>query len=180
MGDVFVEQIVKKKRTATDVMKIILIILTAIIVASTFLIVNMLRLVFPFVFAVSIYFPYMFIRNLSTEYEYSVTNGDLDVDSIAGRRKRKRLLSIAARRFTILAPATEKYHDEFSSDSIRNVVEACISPNSEGLWFARYEDDQGLESAVFFNPSEKVLRALAKAAPRAIRDLPAGLLEEEN
>lgn len=180
MADIFVEQIVKRKRSTSDILKIVLIILAAMVVDSTFLIVNMLRLVFPFVFAMSIYASYNIIRNMSIEYEYSITNGEMDVDSIAGRRKRKKLLSLSVRRFSIVAPAVQKYEAEFQSDSIRKVIDACISPNVEGLWFARFEDDAGLESALFFHPSEKVLRALARTIPSKMRDIPPELMQENN
>ncbi len=172
MADVFVEQIVKRKRTVADIVKIVLVILAALALMSTFLVVNMLRMVFPFVFAASIYFAYQFIRQMSIEYEYSVNSGELDVDKIAGRRKRTHVLTVSVRRFSILAPATEKYAAEYGSDAIKKTVDACISPNSEGLWFARFEDDGGVENVLFFNPGEKVLRTLAKTVPSKVRELP--------
>ena len=54
MADVFNEQIVKKKRDFTDIIKIILIILAAFVVDSVFLIIGVLRTVFPAVFAISV------------------------------------------------------------------------------------------------------------------------------
>ena len=110
------------------------------------------------------------------EYEYAVTNGDLDVDSIAGRRKRRRVLSMSVRRIALLAPATEKYQAELNSNSIRNVIDASISPKSEGLWFARYEDDAGVDTLLLFNPNEKVLRALVRVIPNNAKDVPPELL----
>ena len=176
MADVFNEQIVKKKRDFTDVIKIILIILAAFVVDSVFLIVNMLRMVFPAVFAISIYLAYNFIRNMSIEYEYSVMNGELDVDSIAGRRKRKKLLSVSVRRFSILAPVKEEYRAEYESQSIRNFIHANISDRMDGLWFARYEDDAGVDTVLFFNPNGKVLGAIARVIPSKAKEVPPELL----
>ena len=149
-------------------------------VAATVLVFEITRLVFPFVFAMAVYFTYNFIRNSSIEYEYSVTNGELDVDSIAGRRKRKRILSTSVRRFSILAPATEKYRAEFESASVRRIVEAHVSPNSANLWFARFEDESGVDTVIFFNPNEKVLRSMAKLIPSKCREVPTEYLRREN
>lgn len=173
---VFIEQIVKKKREATDILRIILVVLAAFVVDSTFLVIGVLRFVFPAVFAISVYAAYNFIRNQSLEFEYSVMNGELDVDSIAGRRKRKKLMSVSIRRFSILAPAKEEYKAEFGSESIRNFIYAYISANSEGLWFARFEDDAGLDTVLFFNPNERVLRAIAKIIPSKAKEVPSELL----
>lgn len=180
MADVFVEQIVKKKRTASDIIKNVLVVIAAFLVAATVLVIQITRLIFPFVFAMAVYFTYNFIRNSSIEYEYSVTNGELDVDSIAGRRKRRRILSASVRRFSILAPATEAYRAEFESASVRNIVEAHISPDSENLWFARFEDESGVDTVLFFNPNEKVLRAMAKLIPSKCREVPPEYLRREN
>ncbi len=176
MADVFNEQIVKKKRDFTDIIKIILIILAAFVVDSVFLIIGVLRTVFPAVFAISVYLAYNFIRNMSIEYEYSVMNGELDVDCIAGRHKRKKMLSVSVRRFSILAPVKAEYRAEYESQSIRNFIHASISDRTDGLWFARYEDDAGVDTVLFFNPNEKLLGAMARVIPGKAKEVPPELL----
>ena len=89
--DVFVEQIIAKKKTAKDLLIIIASIIGFIII--TFLILAIAPnfigpLTFFLIFGLG-YGLWWLLTSLNIEYEYSVTNGDIDIDQIIAKRKRK-------------------------------------------------------------------------------------------
>ena len=43
-------------------------------------------------------------RNLNVEYEYVFVNGDLDIDKIMNKARRKRMFSVDADQMELLAP----------------------------------------------------------------------------
>lgn len=102
--DVVFEQIVKKKFETKDYLKALLYIILCMIAPALFVFV--LSLIFspgvvlvnllPFVVLVYIAAFIMMvglIRNLSIEYEYTFVNGDLTIDKIIAKKKRKRMVA---------------------------------------------------------------------------------------
>lgn len=47
---------------------------------------------------------------MSVEYEYIVTNGEMDIDKIIAKRRRKRLITVNARTFERFGPFKESDH----------------------------------------------------------------------
>ena len=90
-NDFYSEQLVAKKSGGSETAKKILIgVLTALVAAFLFLII-----IFPLsllLVGLVFYGGYYLMTGIDTEYEYILTNGDLDIDKITGKRKRKRLL----------------------------------------------------------------------------------------
>ena len=80
--DVFIEEIVKKKKEPLDWLKIVAILLLCLGLAAGFLFLGMF---FPFCWVLaglSVYFGYFFISRRSVEFEYSLTNDVFDIDKI--------------------------------------------------------------------------------------------------
>ena len=97
--DVFVEQIVKKRNTTKDIAVIVGIILAALILCFVFAIilpalVPILGTLSLFLVAGTIFGAYWLISSMNLEFEYAATNGDLTVDKIIHRRKRKRVINL--------------------------------------------------------------------------------------
>lgn len=170
MNDVFVEQIIEQRQSGKGILIKFGIIFSALLISSVFLFFGALRTFFPMVFAVCIYGAVVTIRMQNLEYEYSFTNGDLDVDRIIGRKKRARELSISVRSFEILAPMTEAFKNEYESQSIRKEIHAEGSPKSPSRWFAKFSDDAGIVTLLVFEPNERLIEAMRKYIPRKIMD----------
>ena len=106
--DVFIEEIVKKKKEPLDWLKSIAILVLCLALAVGFLFLGMF---FPFCWVLaglSIYFGYFFISRRSIEFEYSLTNDTFDVDKIIAKRTRKRLISTSCKNFDDFG----QYHPE--------------------------------------------------------------------
>lgn len=170
MNDVFVEQIIERRQDAGIIGKKLAITAAGLIVSAAFLFFGVVRFLFPFVFAASIWAAVVLSRRMNLEYEYSFTNGDLDVDCIVARRSRSKLLSVSIRTFDILAPKKEEFRSEYESQTIGKTVFAASSPKSESQWFAKYKDESGTMVLLIFEPNERMLEAFRKFIPRKIRD----------
>ena len=105
-NDFYSEQLVAKKSGGSETAKKILIgVLTALVAAFLFLII-----IFPLsllLVGLVFYGGYYLMTGIDTEYEYILTNGDLDIDKITGKRKRKRLLSTKIGDFTAFGKLEE-------------------------------------------------------------------------
>ena len=96
MSDLYLEELVKRKKTGKDMaLRAILMALTAVLVVLSILTFNILISV-PAI-AVCIADIFIFPR-FNVEWEYQYVNGELDVDRILNKAKRKRIMLIQHRR----------------------------------------------------------------------------------
>lgn len=102
--DIFIEKLVKKQKNSQDTLFIIGVVLATLIVL--FVIIPLIPVVSNFWFFFVILFgflAYYLIRSRNIEFEYSLTNSDLDVDKIIDQKRRKHLLSVDCKSFEIMA-----------------------------------------------------------------------------
>lgn len=160
--DSFFEQIVKKKKTAASWAIILSVILLAVAVVAFSWLFNVL----PIIATVGvIYGAWWLITTQNVEYEYCVTNGDIDVDKIIARRKRVRLVSVAGRKIRALAP----YDPQKPLGKFQRTVLVAPSANEEGLWYFTYHSKKNGDTLVVFQPDERVLGAFYDGLPKLIQ-----------
>ena len=98
--DNYAEQIVKRENTSSESTKKIGIIAAVIIICIIlglvfiFTIGTFISLIALILAAGAVYGSYILLEGLNVEYEYIMTNGELDVDKIIAKKKRKSLISI--------------------------------------------------------------------------------------
>ena len=92
--DHFAEYLVQKRPTSQDRLKQGLIVAAAVVLSVLIGAISVLTgWLFLLVLVIgAIYGAYYLLTGCYTEYEYTVTNGELDVDKIVGKRKRSHLL----------------------------------------------------------------------------------------
>jgi hypothetical protein len=112
----------------------------------------------------------IFFRRLNLEFEYIVTNGEMDVDKIMGRRTRKRLLTVDCRSFDILAPCRPDYSSEYESQTISSVIDVSSHSGAPGRWFAVFNAKDGSRTLLIFEPNEKMLDAFRKYIRSKIKE----------
>jgi hypothetical protein len=76
-----------------------------------------------------IYFGIRVATSRNVEYEYIVTNGDLDIDMIVAKRKRKRIFSANCKEFEIVAPVRSSSFSQ-QVQSIKNRIDASSAIDS--------------------------------------------------
>ena len=103
------------------------------------------------------------------EYEYSVTNGVLDVDKIINRSDRKRLVSAdvaAFDRFEVFRPDSA----EFDLNRFDKVVTAVADPaGQDAVYAAVMRHPVHGRTLILFQPNEKVLTTVQKSLPRTLQ-----------
>lgn len=164
--DTFIEKIVVKKKDFKDALIVASIIvgsLLLMLIAINIPIINNFGLI---IVTGIVYLAYRLITARNVEYEYLVTNGDLDIDVIIAQRKRKRIFSANCREFDIVA---KKNSDHFTSSvqNIRNRIIAASDQNSPDAYFITLSYN-GEKTLVIFEPDERMLKNFRLFIPRKV------------
>lgn len=153
--DTFFEQIVKKKKTAMEWCGIIGTVVLAVVLAVVLWLIN-IPLLSPLLIIGIGYGAWWLVTGLNAEYEYCVTNGDIDIDLIVAKRKRKRIVSVVGRKVESLLPYNAAKVDE---KAYQRIVVAAPSKNEAGLWCFTYHSKKSGHTLVVFQPEQRVLHA---------------------
>lgn len=92
------------------------------------------------------------MQGLNVEYEYIVTNDDLDIDKITGKRKRKRLISVDLKSVDEFAP--------YLNDTELHSDVTVLAEDGTGIdmWYVFIETESTGKVAIIFNPDERTRR----------------------
>jgi hypothetical protein len=166
--DTFMEKIVTKRKGLTDNLitaGIIFGTLVLVMLSLSIKAINSLGLGI-FLAAGLIYLGYRLITSRNIEYEYTVTNGELDIDKIISRRKRKRIFSASCKEFEILSRVKSNSFSQ-SVQSIKNRIDATSSIDSPDAFFATL-NYKGEKTLLIFEPDERMLNNFKIFIPRKI------------
>ncbi len=162
--DTFVEQIIYHKKTKTQVALAMLIMaLTSILIVMSFLLLQSLALILLLPIG---YGMWWLLSGMNIEYEYCITNGDIDVDRIIARRKRERVVSVSLKK---LESAGRYEPEKWKNRQVDRVVIASASEKEEGLYCFSYRSKKRGYTLVVFQPNERVLEAFTKSLPRLLQ-----------
>lgn len=162
--DMFVEQIIYRKKTKSQVALAILIMaLTSILVAMLFLFLRSLALMLMLPLGWGVWW---LLSGMNIEYEYCITNGDIDIDRIVARRKRERVVSVSLKK---LESAGRYEPEKWRGRQVDRMVFAAPSEKEEGLYCFSYRSKKRGYTLVVFQPNERVLDAFVKALPRLLQ-----------
>jgi hypothetical protein len=162
--DTFIEKIVKRQKTGKDYF-----ISTGLIFGGfiLFLVVSNIKFLASFsliIIAGIIYGIYYVSTTRNIEYEFILTNDELDVDKIISRRKRKRIFSSSCKNFDILAGISSgKY--TLDVKNIKKRIEAVSSINAPDVFFATL-NYKGEKTVIFFQPDERMLKLFKTYIPK--------------
>lgn len=166
--DVFLEKIVKRRKTILDSVIIAAVIVVGLVLIMILGSFRFLQTFTPFIIIGIGYLGYILIRNRSIEYEYIVTNGDLDIDMIIAQRKRKRIFSGSCKEFEVLAKMTSGEFNQ-SYQNIKKHINAVTSMDSNDVYFISTVKG-GEKMIIFFEPHAKMIEAFKKYIPRKVFD----------
>lgn len=159
------EQLISKSRSSADFIKIAAIVTGSVLLAAVcmfFAIV--LGFTVLILLAVGILAAGIWILNgVNVEYEYIITNNEMDIDKIIGRRKRKRMITVDISNAEDFAA----YSAEANIDA--NVtVHASSGLEKDAHYLLVRHNDYGMVK-VIFNPNEKMREAIVQELPNALR-----------
>ena len=159
--DFYTEQIVKKKKGAVEWLILTAAFLGAIAILYFGLVI--FQGLFPLIVLGVGFGVWYVIGTQNIEYEYCVTNGDIDIDQILGQRKRKRIVSVKGKKLQAIAPFTEA---ALQGVKVDRFVMAAPSLKEEGNWYFTYTSKKSGFTAVVFWPNQKVLKSIYRGLPR--------------
>ena len=162
MGDVFNEQIVKRHGTFSDTIKRIGIIVLILVVFFTS---TQLLGGFGVLVGAAAVFGGMYLMSfLNVEYEYIYTNGELDIDIIYNRSRRKRLFSVMVKEFEIMAHVEDKAQTGAFGSAQETIN--CHSGEAGPNTYAFLATINGKKAKVVFEPNDKMLKAIGATLSR--------------
>ncbi len=173
--DAFIEKIVRKKKSAQDKLKVFgLIVAAVVLMFASVAFLPLIPVVGEFLGGISFFFvigigfgAWWLITSMNVEYEYIVTNMDLDIDRITAQRKRKRMLSVKSKDFEICAKRNGPHFREWSKGSYP-VLDYSGSPDSPDCWFA-VVPVAGKPSLVLFEPDERMIQNFRRFSPNKVK-----------
>jgi hypothetical protein len=179
MEDIFMERIVRRKKDVMHYLKATMVIATAFLLASVLTMVvsriTMISFLLPLLLAGCGYGAWWLITSLDLEFEYIVTNGEIDIDSIVHKRRRKRVFSGRSKDFEIMArldsdefrEASDRMAKDRRSKSIR-ILDCSAVPGRGTNWYfiANYKSNRLL---VVFDPDERMLVNMKRFSPSKVK-----------
>lgn len=171
--DIFIEHMIKAKKTPSTVFRQILIIIATIVVllavTFVFLILPPVALnVCPLFMAGVIFLAYRLLGSLELEYEYTLTNGELDIDKIANRKRRKRIITVHAKTFIEFGKAEKKDFSDKDKNYAR-IIDASGHSKAFCDYYAVFFKN-GQKIKLIFNPTGKMIDVFKLYAPRVVKD----------
>jgi len=162
MGDVFKEQIVKRKQTFKDaVMRVGLIILVLLIFFVTLATLQAFAVIIT---AAAGFGAFYLMSFLNVEYEYVYTNGELDIDAIYNRSRRKRLFTTKVSDFELMAPYDDRNHDHSLNTAQETLDYSSGNPGNDTYVCLLTHNSKKVK--LIIEPNEKMLKAIAGSLNR--------------
>ena len=163
MTDVFKEQIVKRKERPKDKMKRVGLIL-AVILIFIIAIMSPAASFAPVITLAAGFGAFYLTSFLKVEYEYVFTNGELDIDIIYNRSRRKRVFSAHVNKFEIMAHVEDMNHaGSFSGAQVtHDYSSGQVGPDT----YAFLINKDGKQQKIIFEPNEKMLKAISGSMSR--------------
>ena len=166
--DIFVEQIVKRRFGAKDYAIMVGIsFLAAVVVFLSVMILSGYVGGIAFLVAIgALYGAFRLIMARNLEFEYSATNGDLTVDKIINRQRRKRVVSFDVKNAEEMGKynAAKLQHRNFDNRYFVGEYE-----DGRDCWYITCRSQKTGHILVVFNPEERVLEAIKPFLQRQVR-----------
>ncbi len=160
MGDFYTEQLIKKQGDMKDlVIKAVLVAVAIVSVLTVF--IFPMGLLFPIIIIALVWF---LISRLNVEYEYLYVNGDLDIDKIMNKSKRKRVFSTNVKEMELLAPVDSPKLGQFGNAKVINLS----SGRADARLYAMVVANNGQTAKLIFEPNDTIIEGLFMLAPRKV------------
>jgi hypothetical protein len=162
--DRYVEQIVAKKAESKDAAARFMLVVGGSLLAAALVFFGLVF--FPYLIMFSfgaMWLTWFLLQSTYIEYEYIVTNDEMDIDKIIARKKRKRLITIK------ISKAEEWGEYAAGKAETATVTVQAHDCGYKNLWYIVTHHEAHGKTAVLFSPNRAVLEAVNKAVPYNMR-----------
>ncbi len=166
--DVFKEQNVTKLQDSSDTAKKILITITSVLIAAGIFVLTfggMLMMIGLILAGGALYGGYYLVTSMYVEYEYIITNGEVDFDKIIAQRSRKRLCTVKLETATAFGVAD----DSADTDNADTYVAATANDPELTDYYLRVRHKSLGDTVVYFTPDEEFIGLVKQFLPRTMR-----------
>ncbi|MBR5540622.1 MAG: hypothetical protein IKU56_04505 [Clostridia bacterium] len=165
--DFFVEQLVKKKKSTGQILAIVgTILLALVLLAISLLLIEFTGAISMLIVVGVFYGAWYLLTAQNIEYEYCVTNGDIDIDRIVGQRKRQRIVSVSGKK---IESAGRYIPEKWAGRSIDRTVIAAPSNREDNLYYFTYRSKKRGHTLVVFQPDDRVKNSLYEGLPKLVQ-----------
>ncbi len=163
--DTFGEQLVKKKTTGSDIAKMACLIIGGLVLASACMMFSFLTgfMVLTMISVGIIFGMVWILTGMGCEYEYIVTNEDLDIDKISGKRKRKRLITLKLGQASAFG-----VYDGSQGEGVQATVIASDGTGINAYYLIAQHKTHGT-TMLIFSPDERTIGMVMSSLPHKVR-----------
>ncbi len=165
MSDLYIELLVKKKKTSADTMMKVLLIGGTVLVTLAGLLIHPLLLLGAVAMGVLDYFK---LPGLDLEFEYLYVNGELDIDKIMSKQKRKRVGKYDIKNVELVAPKNSHDLDCYKNMKDIKIKDYSSMEEQAKIYAMVVKGEKGMEM-VYFEPNEAILKDMQRIAPRNVK-----------
>ncbi len=165
MNDIFIEQLVKKKRTVKDRVVFIAVILAVILIPLTFIILATRKLILAYFIYIAVFLLFFgiwfiwYVRShQNIEFEYQVVQDTLVVSKIIAKRKRKEIMKLDVRTIDRLLKGDDPELKKLNFVKVYDAAEQSFKDSD--TTYAVYQHAVHGRCALMFTPNEKVLNSM--------------------
>lgn len=112
------------------------------------------------------YLTYRLSLEWDLEFEYTFVNGELDIDKIMGKSKRKRCVVVDLECTEIVAPVNSHALDSFKNNKCKEYDFSSHMPEAKP--YVIYATVKNEMSRILFEPNERMINDMRNVAPRKI------------
>lgn len=185
--DVFMEYLIKRKRSAKDNVIVALLIVAA-------LMVSLVLFIALFIMSLSLagaqeqasqfsslflglgllliagvwYGAYILINRRSIEYEYILTNSEMDIDKIMAKKGRKRMISFDFKEAEIVANINDDMHNSAYKNSQDIKLQDFTGNKDNGNVYFVDISVEGERTRVLFQPTSRMMESIRKFNPSRV------------
>ena len=163
------ECLVQKEPDKIDVLKKTGIVIAAFIAAILSMMlaasIEFLNSFGVFFAAAVLFVAYKFAQTTDIEFEYCAINGDIDVDKIFAKKRRKKFVSVTADRIEKILPAESE--ELKNRTDIKKTYFAARSKDDETNYAVIFKDKNGMSKLIIVD-DEKLMLQLLVAMPRKV------------
>lgn len=165
MSDLYTELLIKRETPSGEkAMKAAMIVVT-VLAGVAGILVHPLILILFLGMCVLDYFKF---PAFDLEFEYLYVNGELDIDKIMSKQKRKRAESVSMEHVELVAPSQSHELDYYRQNgSIK--VKDYSSGRQDARVYAMITSKEEKQEMILFEPDEVILNDMKRIAPRKVK-----------
>ncbi len=184
MEDIYLEYMIKKqKSTLMKLLTALIITVAAVITVVLLMVLYMVCVVLQqagtglaeIIITVGLlliagvwYGLYLIIGSQNIEYEYILTNSEMDIDKIMSKRGRKSVVSFDFKEVIVCANVNDNDHNhDYINITPDKALNAVGDKTADNIYFADFTDENG-RTRVLFQPTSKLINSAKRFNMRNI------------